>query len=551
MTDLRRLLDRAPSAAELDDARRLFARVLDAPGGLGIETIHAFCQSLLRRFPVEAGVAPHFELMDERDATELLSTVREEVLAAARAGGDAVLAGAVTTLAQSLGEEGFSRLLDAIAASRSRFRALLDREGGIGNVLADLARHLDLPAGTTEARVIADACAEAAFDGKALRAAASAMQGSKAKTDQSRGADLAAWLADPAGRAERFEDYLDCFFTKDGAPRANVLTKTLAAANPAALAASACRDATPRRRARAPRRRRRCWRRPSAVVRLAGAILEAYGRHKQEPRGPRLRGSDRPSIELLERPGVAPWVLFKLDGGLDHLLIDEAQDTNPDQWRVVQALTAEFFAGTGARDRRRTVFAVGDAKQSIFSFQGADPQAFLGDARAFRRARPRRARRAGARSVSRPRSAPPTRCCRRWTRSSRKPRPWRAWPSTACRSVTCRIAPVTAAVSRSGRSWRRRRTRSPRAGRCRSSPAPPPSRRRVWRRQSRRRSAAGSTTRKDCRRATAASRRATSWCWCAGARPSSPRWCGRSRTATCPSPASTACASPSSSPSRT
>ena len=120
MTDLRRLLDRAPSAAELDNARRLFARVLDAPGGLGIETIHGFCQSLLRRFPVEAGVAPHFKLMDERAATELLSTVREEVLAAARVGEDKMLAGAVTTLAQSLGEEGFSRLLDAIAASRSQ-----------------------------------------------------------------------------------------------------------------------------------------------------------------------------------------------------------------------------------------------------------------------------------------------------------------------------------------------------------------------------------------------------------------------------------------------
>ncbi len=78
---------------------------------------------------------------------------------------------------------------------------------------------------------------------------------------------------------------------------------------------------------------------------------------------------------LLREPGAA-WVLYKLDGGLDHLLLDEAQDTAPSQWRIARALTDEFFAGSGARDGTRTVFAVGDAKQSIFSFQGADHAAF-------------------------------------------------------------------------------------------------------------------------------------------------------------------------------
>ncbi|MBV8615084.1 MAG: UvrD-helicase domain-containing protein, partial [Acetobacteraceae bacterium] len=78
---------------------------------------------------------------------------------------------------------------------------------------------------------------------------------------------------------------------------------------------------------------------------------------------------------LLVDPGAA-WVLYKLDGGLDHLLLDEVQDTAPAQWAIAGALTAEFFAGSGARPGRRTVFAVGDRKQSIFSFQGADPDAF-------------------------------------------------------------------------------------------------------------------------------------------------------------------------------
>ena len=114
-----------------------------------------------------------------------------------------------------------------------------------------------------------------------------------------------------------------------------------------------------------------------AIARLGDALLREYGTAK------RLKGvldfDDLVSgaLALLRRPGVAPWVLFKLDGGLDHILIDEAQDTNPEQWQIVAALAEEFFAGDGARAAIRTVFAVGDAKQSIFSFQRADPQAFL------------------------------------------------------------------------------------------------------------------------------------------------------------------------------
>src|SRR5205085_10993523 len=113
------------------------------------------------------------------------------------------------------------------------------------------------------------------------------------------------------------------------------------------------------------------------LVRIGEAVLRAYEQRK------RLRGlldyDDLvlKALELLRRPGVAPWVLFKLDGGLDHILIDEAQDTNPEQWQIVAALAAEFFAGEGEREQIRTVFAVGDAKQSIYSFQRADPREFV------------------------------------------------------------------------------------------------------------------------------------------------------------------------------
>jgi len=375
-TDLDSLLGRSPKAADLARARRLFATVLDAPGGLRIATIHAFCQSLLRRFPVEAGVPPHFEPMEERAANELMLSAREEVLVHAREGGDRLLADAVGMLARRLGETGFGELLHKIARMRGRFAALEAAEGGLAGAPARLAARLGIPAGMTEARVIAEACEEAAFDGAALRRAAEALLRGKAKGDKESGQRLADWLAEPERRAERFGDYLLVYFTGKAEPRARIASKTVANAHPDLVEALE----KERKRLDVVRQRRVAaahLEATSAVLHLAGAILGAYARLKEARAVLDYEDLIQRSIDLLEQPDVSPWILFKLDGGLDHLLIDEAQDTNPDQWRVVQALTQEFFAGTGTREIARTVFAVGDVKQSIFSFQGADPEEFL------------------------------------------------------------------------------------------------------------------------------------------------------------------------------
>ena len=86
-------------------------------------------------------------------------------------------------------------------------------------------------------------------------------------------------------------------------------------------------------------------------------------------------------------------MLYKIDGGVDHILVDEAQDTNPEQWAIIEALAEEFFAGAGARETLRTLFAVGDEKQSIYSFQGAEPGTFRRGRAAFKTAGDRRGHR--------------------------------------------------------------------------------------------------------------------------------------------------------------
>ena len=174
-----------PEQDTLDRARRLFATVLDVPDGLKIQTIHAFCQSLLRRFPLEAGVAPNFQIADERMSTELLGAARARLLGAARPGAAGTLAPALAAMTAVVGEEGFGALLATLSRERDRFAALLAGHGGIAGAVAALRDRLGVGAGVTADGVLADASAGDAFDRAALAHAARTLAGGTV-TDQRR-----------------------------------------------------------------------------------------------------------------------------------------------------------------------------------------------------------------------------------------------------------------------------------------------------------------------------------------------------------------------------
>ncbi len=365
-----------PDAAALKSARRLFARVLDAPGGLHILTIHAFCQSVLRRFPLEARVSPHFTVMDERDSAEALMVAQEATIAAAQ-GADTALADALGVITGRVHEQNFTDILAGLIAARGKLTKAIERHGSVDGVMAATRRALGLSPRESESAVIATACAEDAFDRQSLRRAVGALsQGSE--TDQERALNLGAWLTAP-DRTIGFADYCAIFLTQQDVPRQRLATQKAAKADPnviVTMLAEAERLAAVKQKLKAAR----VLANTEALVRLGAHMLGLYSADKAR------RGLmdyddliDR-TRRLLEQPGSAAWVLFKLDGGIDHVLIDEAQDTNPEQWSIVRALTAEFFAGAGRHEDRspnmRTVFAVGDPKQSIYGFQGADPAQF-------------------------------------------------------------------------------------------------------------------------------------------------------------------------------
>ncbi len=374
----REMTDRFGRVATADHDRRarsLFAQVLDAEGGLKIQTIHAFCESLLGRFPLEAEVAPNFSGIDEMEAKALRARAIERVLEIA-ADARSSLAEALKIVTRHLDETRFQQVLRDATPSRATSLKPHEVEPAIVEADHALRARLGIGLDETEADVRAAACADAAFDAGGLKRAVQALETGSAK-DQERARVIAAWLeAAPLTRVGMFDEYCRVFLTKESQPQATLITKNPRLAFPGTditLGAEAERlaAAIDRQRSAASAEATR------ALMAVAGHVAAAYRQAKQARAVLDYDDLIVRAIGLLEQHDAAAWVLFKLDGGLDHVLVDEAQDTSPDQWRIIRALTAEFFAGEGARRETRTVFFVGDLKQSIYRFQGADPDAFI------------------------------------------------------------------------------------------------------------------------------------------------------------------------------
>ena len=385
--DLKDLLGRPATAAERARARSLLADVLDLPAGLPIMTIHGFCQSLLRRFPLEAGVVPHFEVLDPRSAADLLRDAQAAVLASNR--GD--IRAALGRLAVLLGEVTLAEGLSALREDRLRLGDALACHGGeIERLIAAVCAALGVPAGTGAEQVRHAAASDPEIDRAGLAAAARALARGTDK-DAACAQVIEQWLAaDVAERVRTWRAYECAFLTKNRQPRQRDLISGLCAdAFPDAAAALAAEQA---RLAGWIEREKAAGvaERTAALLRIGAAVLEAYDRRKRQAAALDFDDLIAHSRRLLERPGIAPWVQYKLDQQIDHLLVDEGQDTSPEQWAIIEALCSEFFVGDAARPVRRTLFVVGDEKQSIMSVQGADVATY----RRFRHAFETRAREA-------------------------------------------------------------------------------------------------------------------------------------------------------------
>ncbi|MGE3769415.1 MAG: double-strand break repair helicase AddA [Bdellovibrionales bacterium] len=350
-----------PVQDTIDTARRLFARVLDCPGGLKIQTVHSFCQSLLARFPLESNLTPGFTVLEPAAAADL----RMDAFVAAVMSQNTELVAALNKLQTVVGDYSLRELLTDGLADDVRIASR-----------AELAAALNIAPDAMPDQFIKDICTPP--NEEKLRGMARIWIDEGLKENQERGAQLAAVLErEPEQRIDIYKSYTNVFLTKENELRKpkNIVTKALGQAHPGLWDTF---EAEGRRVLDLLQdiNRIRLLDITEAYMAVHKAVDEHYARAKRVQNAVDYNDLIRFTDTLLQT-GEA-WVRYKMDNAITHVLVDEAQDTSPAQWRILKTLTAEFTSGQGAHeDKTRTLFVVGDEKQSIYSFNGADPKGFI------------------------------------------------------------------------------------------------------------------------------------------------------------------------------
>lgn len=369
-------LGEMPSPERLARARTLFARCLDAEGGLKIQTLHAFAQSLLANFPLEAGIAPGFSTLDDRTAAEAVRTVMTAELSRAARHGDHRLLEDVACISVAAGDQKFMSIVNELIRQGPRILAFAGA-GGLRGIEPRLRALFSLPRDGGPTDWLAAQVTDERIQWLELPRLAEAWTHGAAG-DKDKAARLQLWLAREAyDRADTFDALRGLFFSESsGKPFAKLASKGATTFDPDILDVA---EKALNRVAELQDTLARFHAVNTAACYLRFGFTLAAAMEAYKARVGALGFDDliARAARLLTAEGAAQWVRYKLDMSIDHVLVDEAQDTNADQWAIVRALTEEFFAGIGTHEPGRTVFAVGDLKQAIFGFQGSDPATFI------------------------------------------------------------------------------------------------------------------------------------------------------------------------------
>jgi len=366
--ELEALLNRAPKDQELERGRRLFSLVIDTPGGMKIQTIHSFCQTILKKFPLEAEIPPHFKVMDESKSKELLKASFQHAL-------KILPQTLLSILSKHAAPQQLFGLLCSLSHKRPKINNIIAHTPSLDALGEKIYDALKVPFRLAPLTLLEQHLGNAQIPHQDLLEILPLLTEGSVK-DQKMGLFLQSWIqASPEERARQFATYQSLFLTTSGEIRKSLISSSIAKKVPTIL---------PVLNNEAERLQEVEKLYSQSVVAEATEafltfILCCFDQYKT------LKASDAVldyddlihfTADLFQKPDIAPWVLYKLDGGIQHILVDEAQDTNEYQWQVIGAITTEFFSEEQDLERPRTLFVVGDMKQSIYSFQGANPAAF-------------------------------------------------------------------------------------------------------------------------------------------------------------------------------
>ena len=370
-----------PSKSKLHRARLLFTKALESPGGLKIQTIHAFCEALLHQFTLEANTSGHFEVMSEADQKSLMQTARQSVMAATLE--EPFLASALEDAMQFASDQAIEKGLEAVIRQRQKFQQWIGHYGDdVDQASIELASHLGINIAVGEDDLLNELLENLPIEEKMFLHIGEISGGISKPTSLTLSKTILEYKQAKTTK-EKFALRLSIYKVKNG----NAMRKPTPGVK-------ALYDAIPGSE-ELLQEEKECFRQALnhysnwkmvkgsiALFKLANAVIQKYGALKRARGFLDFDDLVNRSADLLARSDVRHWVQYKLDNGIDHVLVDEAQDTNSTQWLIINAIIEEFFAGKSTErsghnsNQARTVFAVGDQKQSIYSFQGAEPEMF-------------------------------------------------------------------------------------------------------------------------------------------------------------------------------
>ncbi len=354
-----------PTENELKRARILFVKILDEESKIKVQTIHSFCQTLIKIFPFEAKVKPNFEVLESNQEKLLLKTAQKEVLKKALINED--LKKLVQETNAKLHEESFSELVANLLNKKEQLNFLKEKFFGIENIIAEIFKNFGIRNEDGSSKSIIFYKFAAQINHQDHLKLALELENSQLVTNVKLATAIRKFLNNLT--LENFPDYKLAFFTKEGNPRK--LSKNIAANfQLSSIFSDCCRlinDFLDQLNSL------KIANDSALLLRFVDHILENYSQLKKQNSVLDYNDLIVETNRLLANPDFSNWVKLKMDSSFDHILIDESQDTNHQQWNIIKALSEDFFTGLSSSNKRRSIFIVGDEKQSIYSFQGAEP----------------------------------------------------------------------------------------------------------------------------------------------------------------------------------
>lgn len=360
---LSELSGKFPTKNELEKARTLFIKILDEESKIKVQTIHSFCQTLIKIFPFESKVKPNFEVLESNQEKLLLKQAQKEVLKKAQ--GNEFLQNLIAEINSKLHDESLSDLISELLRKKESLTILKENFFGIENVVSEIFKKFSVSKNENSSEIIAEFLEK--LDQQKVLYLASTLEGSGSSKNEDVAIAIKDFLKNP--NPENFLNYKFAFFTKDDEPR-KIYGK--AAANHEFLDIMAaqrdlisvfCDKLNSLKIAK----------NTTLLLHFIDQILENYSQLKKQNSFLDYNDLIIETNKLLANPDFSEWVKMKMDGTFDHILIDESQDTNHQQWNIIKALSEDFFSGLSSSSKSRSIFIVGDEKQSIYSFQGAEP----------------------------------------------------------------------------------------------------------------------------------------------------------------------------------